>query len=155
MIVYRFSHKKFSTELTGTGARLFGGRWNPVGIPVVYASESISLALLEVIANAGSIDDLRMIQLTKITIPDSITSLQIQLDSLKKNWFADFDYTQWMGKEILLSSKSLLIQCPSAIIPQEKNYLINPMHPDSKQIKASILTSFRFDERRFKTHVIS
>ncbi len=155
MIVYRFSHKKFSTELRGTGARLFGGRWNPVGIPVVYASESISLALLEVIANAGSIDDLRMIQPTKITIPDSITSLQIQLDSLKKNWFADFDYTQWMGKEILLSSKSLLIQCPSAIIPQEKNYLINPLHPDSKQIKASIVTSFRFDERLFKTHVIS
>ncbi len=51
MTVYRFTHKKFAGELSGTGARLVGGRWNPVGVSVVYTSESISLALLEVLAN--------------------------------------------------------------------------------------------------------
>jgi RES domain-containing protein len=61
MILYRFAHRKFAKDLSGTGARLKGGRWNPPGIPVIYTSENISLALLEILANAQTIEDLRMI----------------------------------------------------------------------------------------------
>ena len=46
MIVYRFAHPKFAHDLSGTGARLKGGRWNTAGTPVIYTSECISLALL-------------------------------------------------------------------------------------------------------------
>ena len=68
MTVYRFTHKKFAGELSGTGARLVGGRWNPVGVSVVYTSESISLALLEVLANTYTLEELQLIQLMEIAI---------------------------------------------------------------------------------------
>ena len=63
MIIYRFAHKKFAGDLSGTGAKLNGGRWNFTGIPVVYSSEHISLGLLEILANANTLDDLQNIQL--------------------------------------------------------------------------------------------
>ncbi len=149
MILYRFSHSKYAGELSGEGAKLRGGRWNPVGLPVVYTSENISLALLEILTNASSLQELQMIRLTEIDIPGTPERHEIKLQNLKKNWQLDFDYTQWMGQEIIRSGQSLLVQCPSAIVPREKNYLINPAHPDFKKIKVSV-SNFYFDERLFK-----
>lgn len=150
MIVYRFAHQKFANELSGTGARLKGGRWNPVGLPVIYTSESISLALLEVLANALTLEELQMIRLMEIEIPTNAEYQDIKLQSLKKDWYHDVDYTQWMGQEILKTKKSLLFRCPSAIIHKEHNYLINPLHPDFKKIKLTSSADFYFDERLFK-----
>lgn len=149
MILYRFSHIKYAGELSGEGAKLRGGRWNPVGLPVVYTSESISLALLEILANSSTLEELQMIRLTEVEIPGTPDRHEIKVQNLKKNWQLDFDYTQWMGKEIMNSGRSLLVQCPSAIIPREKNYLINPAHPDFKKIKVSV-SDFYFDQRLFK-----
>ncbi len=150
MIVYRFAHRKFANELSGTGARLKGGRWNPPGLPVIYTSESISLALLEVLANALTLEELQMIRLMEIEIPTTAEYQDVKLQSLKNNWYHDADYTQWMGQEILKTKKSLLFRCPSAIIHKEHNYLINPLHPDFKKIKLNNSADFYFDERLFK-----
>jgi RES domain-containing protein len=150
MIVYRFAHPTFAMDLSGTGAKLCGGRWNPTGIPVVYASESISLALLEVLANAGTLHELQALQLVEINIPPTLPMHDVKLAGLKKDWFYDFDYTQWMGQEILLSKKNLIIQCPSAIVHKEKNYLLNPLHIDIQKIKMYPATQFYFDQRLFK-----
>ncbi len=149
MILYRFSHPKFALDLSGTGARLRGGRWNPAGIAVTYTSERISLALLEVLANTGSLPELQRIKLVEIDIPDNAGVQEIKLSGLKKNWHLDFDYTQWMGREILRSARSLLIRCPSVIVPSENNFLINPLHPDFKKVRAKT-ADFLFDERLFR-----
>ena len=150
MIVYRFSHRKFAHELSGTGARLKGGRWNPAGIEVLYASESISLALLEILVNAGSLEELQMIRLMEIDIPATAECHEIKLQSLKKDWYHDIDYTQWLGREILQSKKTLLCQCPSAIVHKENNYLINTLHVDFKKVRLLNTADFYFDERLFK-----
>ena len=155
MILYRFSHPKFSHDLSGTGARLKGGRWNPTGIPVLYTSETISLALLEVLANSHTLEELQPLQLMEIHIPDSAEYHEVKLQSLKKNWYQDFDYTQWLGQEILKNKKPLLFQCPSAIIHKEKNWLVNPLHPDIKKIKLTVATDFYFDDRLFKPQPIN
>jgi RES domain-containing protein len=154
MIVYRFAYPKFANDLSGTGARLWGGRWNPVGLPVIYSSEHISLALLEILANTGTLDELQRIKLVEIEIPAAVTAHEIKIAALKKNWHADFDYTQWMGQEILRTAKTALVRCPSAIVPNEHNYLINPLHPDFKKVKLKEVSDFRFDERLFKQAVI-
>ena len=155
MIVYRFSHRKYAHELSGIGARLKGGRWNPPGISVLYTSASISLALIEVLANANSLEDLKMIQLMEIYIPNKTECQKIRLMNLKKEWYQDFDYTQWLGKEILQSQKTLLCDCPSAIVHKEHNYLINTSHPDFKKIRLLNTTDFYFDERLFTNRMIN
>ena len=150
MIVYRFSHPKYADDISGNGARMKGGRWNHTGTAVLYTSGSISLALLEVLANATTLDQLQMIQLAEIEIPDNPSVHEIIAGKLKKNWWEDFEYTQWMGTEIIRSNASLIIKCPSAIVEQENNFLINPNHELFKKIKLKTRTTFRFDERLFK-----
>lgn len=149
MIIYRFAHPKYASDLSGTGAKLVGGRWNPIGIPVTYASSHISLCLLEVLAHALNLQHLQMLHLTEITVPDNASVHEVKLSALKKDWYLDFDYTQWMGQEILKNSKALLVKCPSAIVHSEYNYLINPLHADFKKIKTRHNESFYFDERVF------
>ncbi|MBI2283174.1 MAG: RES family NAD+ phosphorylase [Bacteroidetes bacterium] len=154
MTLFRFAHRKFARDLSGTGARLKGGRWNPPGISVIYTSENISLALLEILANAHTLEDLQLVQLMEIEVPDNIACHDIRLQGLKKNWHHDFDYTQWMGKEVLQSQQNLLCRCPSAIVHQEHNYLINPLHPDFRKIKLGNSADFYFDERLFKQQAV-
>ena len=86
MIIYRFAHKKFAGDLSGTGAKLNGGRWNFTGIPVVYSSEHISLGLLEILANANTLDDLQNIQLLEIEVPAQCKPDEIKIEKLKKNF---------------------------------------------------------------------
>ncbi len=151
MIVYRFAHPKFANDLSGNGARLKGGRWNNVGTPVIYTSATISLALLEVLANALTLDELQLMRLMEIELPISEKQQQISLQNLKNNWYLDFDYTQWLGSEILRSKETLHFQCPSALVQSEYNYLINPLHPAFKKVTIKRTAPFHFDERLFKT----
>lgn len=155
MILYRFAHRKFAHELSGIGARLKGGRWNPAGLPVLYTSETISLALLEVLVNASTLEELQSIQLMEIHIPSNTECQEIKLQNLKKDWNHDIDYTQWMGKEILQTKKTLLFQCPSAVVHKEHNYMINPLHPDFKKVRLQNAADFYFDERLFKKQPVN
>jgi RES domain-containing protein len=151
MIVYRFSAPKFANDISGTGAKLKGGRWNIPGIPVLYTSASISLALLETLVNAATLDELLSIQLVEIEI-EEINFHEINPDQLKKDWWTDFDYTQWMGSEILKNNNNILaIKCPSAVVDGEYNFIINPYSSSFKTIKVNSRKSFRFDKRLFKT----
>ena len=149
MIVYRFCSPKYAADITGTGARLKGGRWNPPGVAVVYSSAHISLALLEVLANACTLEELEIIQLVEIEVPDD-SVYEIKASQLKKEWWEDFAYTQWMGEQILRENSSLLIKCPSAVVDKEDNYLINPSHSLYSKVKIRTSGDFRFDERLFK-----
>ena len=56
--LYRFAHEKYKDDLSGDGARLFGARWNSKGNPVVYTSNAISLALLELLIHSISYDEI-------------------------------------------------------------------------------------------------
>src|SRR5436190_5710947 len=110
MTVYRFAHRKYAHDISGTGSKLKGGRWNVIGVPVVYASENISLCLLEVLANASTLEELKMLQLAEIEIPENLLLHEIRLSQLKKEWWTDFEYSQWLGSEILKENKALIIR---------------------------------------------
>ena len=150
MIVYRFSHPKYAHDISGTGAKLKGGRWNAIGLPLLYTSESISLSLLEVLANATTLKELQLLQLVEIELPSNASLHQLQSSQLKKDWWKDFEYSKWIGSKIIKENKVLAIKCPSAIVEVESNYLINPLHPSFKKIGINVIRDFRFDERLFK-----
>lgn len=149
MIVYRLASEMYKDDLSGNGAKLFGGRWNSVGLPVLYTTENISLAVLEILVRA----DMQTIPLTyhliKIDIPDAIQSLSIITGKLKTAWKDDLGYTQWMGDEFIKSNKLLLLKVPSAIVDEENNYILNPGHGDFKKVKISAVKKFQFDKRLF------
>ena len=149
MIVYRFTPVQYSNDISGKGSRIYGGRWNSIGLPVVYTSTTISLSLLEILVYSASYDQLQNNILVRIEVPDIAGSV-ISGNALPAKWLNELDYTRYIGDEFLIQKKSLLLRVPSAIIPEEYNILINPLHPDFKKVKISSAKKFEFDGRLFK-----
>ncbi len=149
MMLFRFCKEQYYNDISGEGAKLRGGRWNSVGLPVVYTSTTISLSLLELLIYNASYDELQNNYLMKIEIPgipeDSITSINV-----KKQWQKDIGYSRFIGDSFLSTRKNIVLKVPSAIIPEEYNIIINPLHPDFKKIKIIGSSPFEFDSRLFK-----
>jgi RES domain-containing protein len=151
MDVYRVSSSRYVRDLTGTGARLYGGRWNQKGTAVVYASETRSLAVLEYLVHVPLSLVPAGVRIATITIPDGIFEKRVSLavTTLPKIWrsypapshLADLG-TAWAKK-----NETLLLRVPSAIVEHEFNILISPAHPDMKRITVSHVEEFRIDER--------
>ena len=152
MKVYRLSRKKYSEELSGKGAAMVGGRWNSRGTEIIYTAESRALAMAEVAVHltlATMPDDFVMVE---IEIPDEVKFTVAERTELSKNWNA-FPYdlkTQGVGDDFVRKEEFCLLKIPSAVVPGDHNYLINPKHPDFKKIKISTVEKFPFDERLFK-----
>lgn len=149
MIVYRICNAKYSNDLSGTGAKLMGARWNSKGIAVLYTSQHISLSVLEMLVNTNFKDYKIALDLLYINIPEHIKVLTVEAKSLKDNWMSDFEYTRYIVDEILTQKQTAVIKVPSAVINEEYNYLINPMHNDFKKIKLLKIKSFLPDQRLF------
>ena len=149
MIVFRIANAAFSDDLSGTGAKLLGGRWNSRGMPILYTSGHISLALVEMLVNTQFKDYIIPLDLLSIQLPENIEFAEISFKKLKTNWVKDFEYTRFMGDEFLKDKQSLLLKIPSAVIHEEHNFLVNPLHPDFKKVKIVKTRSFKTDERLF------
>ena len=135
--------------LDGEGARLAGGRWNSPGVPVVYASSTLSLAALEYLVHVdiGDVpDDLVALE---IEVPDDGGSLEIRLDRLPSDWNRVEDHPACVesGDEWAAAADALLLAVPSAIIPEELNLMINPAHPAAERIRIPSSRRFAFDPR--------
>ncbi len=149
MIVYRISNPAYSDDISGTGAKKMGSRWNSMGIPMLYTAGHISLSVLEMLVNTNFKDYNVALDLMYINFPDQQFISKINAGSLKDNWKDDFEYTRFMGDEFTRQNKSLLLQVPSAVIAEEFNYLANPLHSDFKKIKIIKTRSFWPDKRLF------
>jgi RES domain-containing protein len=150
MIVYRISNSAYNDDISGTGAKLLGSRWNSKDVPVLYTSQYISLSVLEMLVNTNFKDYTIALDLMYINLPDEEPVTAIELTHLKTNWKDDFDYTRYIGDEFFKQKKSLILKVPSAVIQEEYNFLANPLHADFKKIKIIKTKSFWPDERLFK-----
>ncbi|HEY5391846.1 MAG TPA: RES family NAD+ phosphorylase [Hanamia sp.] len=146
MIIYRLTTGKFANDISGTGAKINGGRWNPVGFAALYTSQNISLAILEILVRATKFTSPDSYTLTSFEIPDE-GIYDIQLKKLKKNWKSDIRYTQGIGEDFLNENKSFCLRVPSAIVPTENNFLLNPLHPDFKKLKIINSELLELDKR--------
>ena len=155
MELYRISQEAFSADLTGNGAKTFGGRWNSIGIAALYAASSRSLALLETLAHTPA----KMLQLKPyiligLYIPDQPSMDEITVNDLPTDWDnTDIqDYTTGMGDSFLLAKKKLLLSVPSVLMPEENIYVINPLHADMNKVKIIQKRQIDFD-RRVERHL--
>lgn len=138
-------------DLSGAGAQLTGGRWNSAGVPVVYCSENISLALLETIAHlrTGSLPLNRY--LVKVDIPDDIWSARHILQPPPVGGDAQPRGLPSIqaGDAWCRAAQTALLQVPSVIVPDECNFLLNPRHPTAARIVATTLKKWLYDARFF------
>lgn len=148
MIVYRVGKTKYADDLMGEGARLNGGRWNNKGVGCVYTSESRALALLEYTVNIDIDDIPRALSITTIEIPDRSMKILKEAD-LPGDWKHSPapSSTKSFGSNLLLATNEPVIKIPSAIIPDEYNYLLNPLHLESNKFKIVSVRDFVYDVR--------
>jgi RES domain-containing protein len=149
MTLYRLTNGAYINDLSGNGAKLYGGRWNSVGLPALYTAEHISLAVLEILVHIKSYRKPLDYHLIAIEIPAEVSLVSIDQQKLKKNWKDDIEYLQVIGDEFLKSKQSLVLKIPSAIIDTENNFMINPAHPDAGKIKIRTSKLFIFDKRLY------
>jgi RES domain-containing protein len=151
MIVYRLSKQSYSNDLSGYGAEKAGGRWNSKGLPVLYTAASRALAVVEIAVHTPlgiiPID----YYLSLIDVPDT-SIIKIDVNTLPKNWNRNpfIKHTQQIGDDFIRSRAALVLQVPSASVPGDFNYLINPRHPDFKEVQLKSIEPFEFDLRLFK-----
>jgi len=148
MILYRIGKCIYADNLSGEGARLYGGRWNSEGRPAVYLASSCSLAMLEVLVHLQPLMIPNDYCLVEIEVPDS-SIVQITMADLPDNWkdVSPPAILKVMGNNFLANKKHLMLKVPSSIVPLEYNYLLNPMHPDMKKVKIVKKEPFDFDSR--------
>ena len=145
---YRIVKKKQSNNaFDGEGARLFGGRWNSKGGACVYVAGSESLAILEVLVHTGARLISEQYRLFEVRVSEKDV---LRLKELPDNWRAELPplETAEIGDAWLDGSKSLALAVPSAVVPREWTYLLNPKHAGfNRLVKKSRSLPFEFDPR--------
>ncbi len=149
MLVYRITHKKFADDLTGVGARFFGGRWNSAGLSLLYTASTRALAVLEILVHTTHNFIPDDFEIVTIEIPDTICKEEITQQNIFSE-IKEFGITakfNAIGDKWIKSNASLLLIVPSVVVPEEKNILVNPLHPDFKKVKIAEKKKFNFDQR--------
>jgi RES domain-containing protein len=138
-------------DLGGWGGRKFSSRWTSLGRRVVYFAESPTAALVETLVHleVDSEDTPDFYTLLKISITDGII-IQPLDPPAGTEWKQDLALTRRMGDAWLTSMETALARVPSAIAPQTWNYLLNPEHPEAKQVVVSEVIKEQFDNRLFR-----
>lgn len=150
--LFRISTSEHINDITGMGARIYGGRWNHTGYPVVYTSGSRSLAALEFLVHVPMALAPENLSIVEINIQENIEWESINESQLPSNW-RDYPAPEQLaniGTNWIKSKSSLLLDIPSAVVEKEVNTLINPLHPDIKFVDLTNIEMFSFDSRLFK-----
>lgn len=137
-------------DLSGQAAKAVGGRWNEPGTAAIYAAQSIALAALETVVHLGATRMVFDRYVVEIEIPQALFRRRKVVappppdawDSIPPSFKSAQFGTQWLKE-----AKSLVLDVPSVIVPQERCYVLNPMHANSGQAKARNLGRFLYDPR--------
>jgi len=151
MIVFRLLNQNYGSGLSGKGAEIAGGRWNSQGISMIYTSESRALCTAEVAVNLPLGNIPPGYEMISIFIPDDIVITKIREEDLPSGWkvFPLATITQKIGDQFIIQGKFLVMKVPSAVVPGDFNYVINPRHPEFERIEIVRKEPYEFDERFF------
>ena len=135
LTIYRTVKEKYESEPLATqGARLFGGRWNPKGFPILYTTSSPALALVESLVHQPRVKYQKLPKLFLFTleIPDQGNQPSVtiyQPEELPDFWNEEsYERTQWILRDWLTNPVTLAMAVPSVVVPMSYNYLLHPEH---------------------------
>ena len=136
-------------DMSGNGAAKAPGRWNDKGQHVVYAGPTIAMSVLETAAHINTNGFPLDRYLVRITIPAALWAARtiVQVKKLPVGWDAipESIIAVEFGSKWYKSSKSLLLELPSVIVPEETILVINATHPDAAKLKAKAIRRFEYD----------
>jgi RES domain-containing protein len=155
MKVWRISKLRHAaTAFSGEGARLVAGRWNPAGVPMVYTSSSLSLAVVEVFVHLDAAASPDFVSIAA-ELPVDKEEMEDQQAAMPARLPGDWrrighPLLRQIGADWIASGRSLALPVPSAVVDGEWNVLINPAHPDAAGITLDAPKPFEFDARMFR-----
>ncbi len=135
LIVWRLLTARFAqSAFSGEGARLYGGRWNRKGMPMVYTAGSQSLAMLEMLVQDEPLRARYV--MVPATLPKNLKIERVTPDQLPADWrdLGAREQLQAIGTDWAWRRSSSVLAVPSVVIPTETNYLLNPLHPSFARI---------------------
>jgi len=152
MRVWRISQLHDADKLTGLGGLHVSGRWHHRGQPILYTSATASLAALEVLVHVDPAVAPLDLTLLEIEIPDDVAIESCDTASLTSSWrnYPAPMELQDFGSKWLTELRTVILVVPSAILPIERNYLVNPAHTDAARIRVVQELPFSFDLRLLK-----
>ncbi|WP_018628208.1 RES family NAD+ phosphorylase [Niabella aurantiaca] len=147
MRIYRISKCNYIDDLTGTGASRFPGRWHNKGTYILYTAASPSLALLESVVHITTVIKLDLC-IIGLEMPEG-SIMEWQPEQLPESWFVNPppDPLRSIGDRFVKQKKFLALKVPSAVMPEEYNYLLNPVHPEFKKVKILYTRHLHVDKR--------
>jgi RES domain-containing protein len=133
-IVWRITTaRRVRAAFSGEGARLYGGRWNPKGVPLVYTAESRALAMLEMLVQ----DERTIERVDPAKLPSDRRTQRM-------------DHTRVLGAAWAASKRTVALAVPSAVLPEETNYVLNTAHPDFNRLRVGKPKALVTDVRLMK-----
>lgn len=147
MLVYRISKTKYASDISGTGAAIYPGRWNRKGTPVLYTGINPEIALLEVIVHLPPMLS-PSLEILTLEVPDD-SILKWQVDDLPSNWsvYPAPTVLADIGQDWILDGQYLGLQVPSCIIASSSILILNSTHPRYSEVKIIDQKKFTFDPR--------
>lgn len=158
MRVWRICARRHAARaFSGGGARDVGGRWNHHGVALVYSAGTLSLCALELFVNLDPEDAPDDLVAIAADVPDRLDMLQVREAELPADWrrYPAPAALQDIGSAWIATGATAVLVVPSAIIPQEVNYLLNPAHRDFAQVRIERPQAFHFDPRMWRKGRIS
>ena len=150
MRVWRICRKPYvDTALDGIGGMYTSGRWHTKGNPIVYTASSAALAALEVLVHVNPLTAPSDLRLLAIELPDDLTTEVLEPVTLPGSWHSvpAPAELQTLGSSWLTSGRTAALNVPSAVITVERNYLLNPRHPELQRVRILSDEAFSFDTR--------
>jgi RES domain-containing protein len=150
--LWRIAATPWALDISCEGTRVHGGRWNPPGWAAMYAGTTVEICALEKFVHLAGMAP-PPLSLVSIDLPDDPALLfQPPISALPPNW-AELPApasAQEFGRKWLMAPKQLAVLLPSAIVPEARVAMINPMHPRYREAKLRVVRDFSFDARMFK-----
>ncbi len=155
MRVFRITKTKYIDDLSGEGAKIYGGRWNRVGEPILYFAENLSLCMLEILVH---------VDFSKLPLDYSYIEVEISEDYFKSIKSVNFIHPNWRteqavsqlqmyGSDWLKRQETLAMKVPSAVLSRENSILINPLHENFKEVRVIHTEKMDFDPRLLRKSI--
>ena len=151
MRVYRLTLSRYAdAAFSGEGTRLVGSRWTPAGRPVVHTSATASVAVLETLVHTA-VNSMPSQRVIAVDVPDTLPVDTVDTADLPDDWrrTPPPPVLRDIGRAWLDADRTPILRAPSAIVPLEFNYLLNPRHPDFGRLRIHEPEPFKIDKRLF------